>query len=75
MPRKDDAARRARARALRMQIEQLVSGEAGTSAAAPGAPAGQESPAEFVERRMREIEAEKRKKKRGTGTGRTRRKR
>ena len=51
----DEAQRKARARALRRQIQRLISESA---APAPrGAPKRVESPLEFTERRMREIAA------------------
>jgi hypothetical protein len=58
MRKKDDAAaRRARARELRMQIEGLKSGKR------EGGASGEESPKEFVERRARELlEAERKRK-------------
>lgn len=76
MAKKNDAAARAaRARLLRMQIEGLVSKETVEGERAPGAAPEKESPAEFVERRMREIEVEKRKRKKGTGARKPRSKR
>jgi hypothetical protein len=57
----DEAQRKARARALRIRIERLKS-RGGATAAGPsvGEAPEQESPHEFVERRMREIAAQER---------------
>jgi hypothetical protein len=51
MTTKDEAARRARAVALRKRIGGLTGG-----APAPAKPPGDETPAEFVHRRMRELD-------------------
>jgi hypothetical protein len=62
MAEKDDArARTARAKKLRIQIDRLKKGKPAGSGK-PGGRPRKESPAEFVDRRMREIaQAEKRK--------------
>lgn len=57
----DEAQRKARARALRIRIERLKpGGETAGAGPAEGDGPGQESPHEFVERRMRELAAEER---------------
>jgi len=62
MAEKDDArARAARAKRLRIQIEKLTKGEPATGVK-PGGRPRKESPAEFVDRRMREIANEERRK-------------
>jgi hypothetical protein len=60
----DAAARKARAERLRERIEQLQRGPATAKQeqAAPGAAPKHESPREFIERRMRELEKKKPKK-------------
>jgi hypothetical protein len=60
----DKAARNARAEGLRERIEQLQRGPstAKQEQDAPGAAPKHESPREFIERRMRELEKKKPKK-------------
>jgi hypothetical protein len=62
MAEKDDArARAARAKKLRIQIDRLKKGEPAASSR-PGGKPRKESPAEFVDRRMREIAQEEKRK-------------
>lgn len=57
MATEDDSARRARAERLRREIDRLKEG--GVPFAPPPAPSPPESPADFVHRRMRELDEKK----------------
>jgi len=57
MSNDDEAARKARARRLRDQIDQIAKGEPeAEKSEQESPPAGSESPREFVHRRMRELD-------------------
>jgi hypothetical protein len=59
MQEDDEEARKARADSIRMKIEQLKTGKsANESPDNKGNPLGSETPAEFVHRRMEELDSE-----------------